>query len=219
MSLPPVTLFIGPDPDTAFDAAAMFASADAGGYRREMVVIPPGTLNAGRAKEVIYRSNLLPEYGYTVICMSLDGCNDVVQHSLLKTLEEPVPGVRFVLSAVAPLPTVTSRAEVRRAGLPDEAPGWQEDVKPSVCSAVAAASAGDQRKLARVTRDWSWKHVTLLEVWAAESFTGRFRVFSRADSLGYPAVAARAVLSALDQYAGARPRIAAQAALASLPRR
>jgi hypothetical protein len=154
--------------------------------------------------------------GYSVVCLSLDGSVEAVQHSLLKTLEEPPPGVRFVLSAANPLPTVMSRAVVRRVGVPESLPDWQEELKPAVCLAVAAAGSGDARRLARLTRDWSHKHVVLLAIWAAEGFTGRFNVFSQADRQGYSPVALRSALEAIDKYSGARPRVAAQAALLSL---
>jgi hypothetical protein len=217
MSLPPVTLFIGPDPDSAWRAATDLSNMDEGLHS---MWVPPGGLTATVAAEVVRRAQLMPPHGgYSIICLSLDQVTEAVQHTLLKTLEEAPPGVRFILSAVSPLPTVVSRSVVRRTGIPSAPPPWQEELKPAVAMAVAAAAAGDSRKLARVTKDWGLLHVALLEIWAAESFTGRFRVFTKADTQGYGPPAARLVLSALDGLPGVRPRLAAQAALGTLSRR
>ncbi len=50
--------------------------------------------------------------------IGLDGCTSAALNALLKTLEEPPPYVRFLLTASGPvLPTVASRAQIFRLGL------------------------------------------------------------------------------------------------------
>lgn len=79
---------------------------------------------------------------YKLIQARLDGSTEPALNALLKTLEEPPPTVRFLLTSSSPtLDTVTSRCTVFRLGLLDEDELRQILIQQGLSPAGATAAA------------------------------------------------------------------------------
>jgi replication-associated recombination protein RarA len=80
-------------------------------------------LSANDAKQVADQLAYIPPFGdLKVFIIRTDGATPIAQNILLKTLEEPTPGVRFFLVASEPvLPTVASRCRLFQFGLLSDA--------------------------------------------------------------------------------------------------
>lgn len=110
-NLPPVTLLLGPPSVGKYTLAQHLAQHHGlavWGYR---------ALTAAMAREIVEKSPLRLSGRQRAVVIGLDGATETAQNILLKVLEEPPAHVRFILLAcLPPLPTVMSRAQVRRLG-------------------------------------------------------------------------------------------------------
>lgn len=165
-----------------------------------------------------------------------------VQAMLLKLLEEPPEGSRFVLTSAGEgvLSTIASRCVVSRAGaltieglalvldqcsdLPmsrcrEVAALGSGQVRPAlasaadpgtekarVCAVLGALARGDERAVTAAASEWTQESVALLRRWALECSTGRWRVFGTGDGPSSREFA-WAVICAISEWDGARPRI------------
>jgi hypothetical protein len=163
-------------------------------------------LNAEAARQVRDEAWFSPLDGLRVTALCMDGASARVQNMLLKTLEEPPAGTRFVLAAGAwPLPTVVSRCRVLVLGqavadaeVPDD-----RDLA-AVGSALRMARAGERPALARAIRAWSPACPVLLVTWAAEAASGRWAVFSPGFAAGTGQDQAVRLLAELSRWGTAR---------------
>jgi len=174
-------------------------------------------INAAAAREIIDEAWLASD-GERVTVLDMDGASVQVQNMLLKVLEEPPAGNRFVLTAAGPLlETVESRCQVLTVGAPSEAAAPDSKDVLAVGSAVRAAKAGNSVQLARMVRDWTPAHVQLLAQWAAEAAAGRWRVFSESTVPGVRPEQALRVLQELAARGSSRlaPVVALQASFPS----
>jgi hypothetical protein len=177
------------------------------------------SLNAAMARQVRDEAWLAPDGGLRVTALNLTGASDQVQNMLLKVLEEPPPGNRFVLcSEQRLLFTVVSRCQVlvvSPEGV-NSAPEPRELL--AVGSAIRAARSGDSSLLASAVRDWTPVHARLLSQWAAEAAAGRWKFFSAASAPGVSPEQALRLLQELSRRRGSRlgPVVALQQAF---PRR
>jgi hypothetical protein len=210
--LPPVTLVLAPE------GYCQFAWETAQGLvshipSERLYSAGQGALTMAQVRELV---RMVSVHKLTHAVLWLDDVSPAVYPALLKTLEESP--VCFVLAATSVPPTVMSRSQIIRTGLPEVPP--DADAKNAVTAALSAVADRDQRRLARSLRNWYGGHgeesIRLLGVWAAETVTGRWRVFAPADGQGLDRKAAESVLRALREYSSARPRIAASAALESV---
>lgn len=113
-NLPPVTLLLGPS-SVGKTALAQYLAR----HHQLLIQFPSASpLSAAAARELVTKATIR---GYPwCFIVALDGATETAQNILLKVLEEPPEHVRFVLTAsLLPLPTVASRAQVRRMGLLD----------------------------------------------------------------------------------------------------
>lgn len=140
-------------------------------------------LSADAVRDLISEVWMMPlSGGPQVAALDMEGASVQVQNMLLKILEEPPEGTRFVLAADRGLlPTVMSRCQVvvlsGTAGEPHEVS--PQDVE-AVGVAIRLASAGRTPQLARALRNWPTDRFRLLNVWAAEAASQRWRVFTPA---------------------------------------
>lgn len=98
--------------------------ADEGGERKKT---PSKELKVEQVRQALDFSMLTGGRGRgkVVVLHPAEQMNGVAANALLKTLEEPPPGQRFVLSCGAPqglLPTIRSRCQAVRLPLPERAP-------------------------------------------------------------------------------------------------
>jgi DNA polymerase-3 subunit delta' len=85
--------------------------------------------------------------GKVVVLHPAERMNGIAANTLLKTLEEPPPGLRFVLSCAAPeqlLPTIRSRCQAQALPLPpgDAASAWLAAQGVAEAPLLLAASGG-----------------------------------------------------------------------------
>jgi hypothetical protein len=115
--LPRATLLLGSDGIGKWVLA--LALADRAGYPERDTYANKGPLRAEHVKTVLLfcrTAALGPPGKLVMIC--LDGAAENSQTALLKLLEEPPGGVKFILTASEPpLPTIVSRSFVSRCGL------------------------------------------------------------------------------------------------------
>jgi hypothetical protein len=192
--LPPATLVTGP----GAGALVFEACADHGWEFRF-------DLNAEAARQVREGSWLLPADGLRVTALFLDKASAQVQNMLLKVLEEPPPGTRFVLAAERwPLDTVVSRCRVLVVG--QEVTGEVADPrdKAAVATVLRAARSGQSVLLAQTLRNWVPAQARLLTVWAAEATSGQWKVFGSDTAPGVSAEQAMRLLTELTRYHGAK---------------
>jgi hypothetical protein len=162
-------------------------------------------LSAGDARQVRESAWLLPCGSLRVIALCLDKVTAQGQNMLLKVLEEPPAGTRFVLAAERrPLPTVVSRCRVLVVG--QEAAGEPADPrdKAAVSTALRAARSGQAVLLAQTLRNWLPAQARLLAVWAAEAASGQWKVFDSGTAPGVSADQAVRLLAELACYPGAK---------------
>lgn len=162
-------------------------------------------LAAGDARQVRESTWLLPCEDVRVVALCLDKASDPVQNMLLKVLEEPSPGTRFVLAAERrPLPTVVSRCRLLVVGR--EADGEPVDSRDvaAVATAIRAARSGQAALLSQTLRNWVPAQARLLAVWAAERVSGQWRVFGPDTVPGVSDDQALRLLGELGRYPGAK---------------
>lgn len=150
--------------------------------------------------------------------IGLDAASPQAQNALLKILEEPPGGMRFILHATRPvLPTVASRAQHYQLGHLREHAGTDTDprVRDQVLALVAALAARDRAAAGRALAGWREDHHRLLGIWLVETATRRWRCFSAADAAGLADDPARvwALLRAVNALPAARSRLGVRAAL------
>jgi DNA polymerase III, delta subunit len=193
-SLPPALLVLGPQ------AWALASEAAGPGWDvRE-------TLDAQVARQVRADAWMSPAEGGRVFLLRLDGVTEQVQHMLLKVLEEPPPGIRFVLAASRrPLKTVASRCLVLTLGSTGDVGDVPEvrDVA-AVGAAIKAARAGQVHELSEAVRGWAPAHAGLLSMWAGEAASGRWRVFGPGLAPGVSQVQALRLAAELGRWRGSR---------------
>jgi DNA polymerase III, delta subunit len=162
-------------------------------------------LSAGEARQVRESVWLLPCGGVRVVALCLDKVTAQGQNMLLKVLEEPPPGTRFVLAAESrPLPTVVSRCRVLVVG--QVAAGQDADPRDraAVATVLRAARSGQSALLAQTLRNWLPVQAKLLTVWAAEAASGQWKVFDTGTAPGVSAEQAMRLLTELARYPGAK---------------
>jgi len=115
--LPPVTLLLGPPGVGKWLAARVIAGLHH--YPEHDVYQNKSGLKSGNAEDIqrfAQTAGATPAGKLVMAC--LDESSEAAQAMLLKVLEEPPPGVKFLLTASQPpLPTVVSRCQVLRCGL------------------------------------------------------------------------------------------------------
>lgn len=191
--LPPATLVLGPG---AWALAGQAAGPD---------WLLKFDLSAPDARAVRESALLLPFGDLRVIALCLDKANAQVQNMLLKVLEEPPTGTRFVLAAERrPLPTVVSRCRVLVVGqeAAEEEPDPRD--KAAVATALRAARSGQSTLLAQTLRNWLPLQAKLLSVWAAEAASGQWKMFDTGTAPGVSAEQAVRLLTELARYPGAK---------------
>lgn len=115
--LPPATLLLGPEGTGKWVLASVAAGEFS--YVPADIYWNKGPLLAEHVRTVqaFCRTAALGPLGKLVM-LCLDDAQQSVQNSLLKLLEEPPDGVKFLLTAgTPPLPTILSRTRVMRCGL------------------------------------------------------------------------------------------------------
>lgn len=191
--LPPATLVLGPG------AWALVAQAAGPEWLLQH------DLAAGDARQVRESAWLLPRGGVRVVALGLDKASEQVQHMLLKVVEEPPPGTRFVLAAEhRPLPTVVSRCRLLVAGREEAQDAADSRDKAAVAAAVRAARSGQGVLLAQTLRNWVPAQARLLTVWAAEAVSGQWKVFGPDTAPGVSTEQAMRLLTELARYPGAK---------------
>jgi hypothetical protein len=148
---------------------------------------------------------LLPARGVRVVALCLDKASVQVQNMLLKVLEEPPSGTRFVLTGERrPLDTVVSRCRVLVVG--QEAAEGETDPrdKAAVATALRAARSGQTALLAQALRGWVPAQAKLLTVWAAEAASGQWKAFGPDTVPGVSTDQAMRLLTELARYPGAK---------------
>jgi hypothetical protein len=191
--LPPATLVLGPG---AWPLVTLAAGPE---------WLLRHDLAAGDAREVRESAWLLPCGTVRVVALCLDKASVQVQNMLLKALEEPPPGTRFVLAAgKRPLPTVVSRCRVLVVGSEAAQEPADSKDKAAVATALRAARSGQASLLAQNLRNWLPAHARLLTVWAAEAVSGQWRVFDAGTAPGVSAEQAMRLLTELARYPGAK---------------
>lgn len=191
--LPPATLVLGPG---AWPLVAQAAGPE---------WLTGSDLSAGDVRQLRENVWLLPSRGVRAVALCLDKAGEQVQHMLLKVLEEPPSGTRFVLAAEQRLlPTVVSRCRVLVAGREGgrELPDPRD--KAAVATALRAARSGQAPLLAQCLRGWLPVQGRLLAVWAAEAVSGQWRLFGPDTAPGASTEQALRLLTELARYPGAR---------------
>lgn len=131
-----------------------------------------------------------------LIVVNLDQSSSRAQNSLLTLLESPPETIKFVLfSESSALTTVESRSHVFSV-LGDKGITGSKD---SVLKALAACAAKDKSKLEEALVNWTDEDNKTLRVWAMESISRNFVVFSpeEADGFGFSADFAENLIVAL----------------------
>lgn len=143
---PPVTLLIGPE-GVGKDVVAQVV-AGAHGYPEWDTLHDKGPLAlAGvQAAQAFSQTMAATKRGKLVI-LGLDSAPAAAQNALLKLLEEPPPGIKFILTASQPpLPTIVSRAMTLRCGLLTSEQVYQvlaaKRIDPAKAQAAAEMAAG-----------------------------------------------------------------------------
>jgi hypothetical protein len=115
--LPPVTLLRGPR--SVGKTTLALHLADRHGVSRVDRYIRDGTVRIEHARAVNqFLSFASFSSTFKLVVLTLDGATEPALHALLKTLEEPPPAARIILTAAAPvLSTVDSRAQTYTLGL------------------------------------------------------------------------------------------------------
>lgn len=116
-ALPPVTLLTGPR-----SVGKQALAAHLAGHHRIAAVdrlTCTGPLTIAVARRIVTFVAKAPLTSpFKLVTIDLDGASGAALNAMLKTLEEPPPSARFILTAAGPaLPTITSRAQVFRLGL------------------------------------------------------------------------------------------------------
>jgi len=207
--LPPVTLLLGPPGVGKWLAARVIAGLHH--YPEHDVYQNKSGLKSGNAEDIqrfAQTAGATPAGKLVMAC--LDESSEAAQAMLLKVLEEPPPGVKFLLTASQPpLPTVVSRCQVLQR----------------VKQALKAASDKSPGEFSRIFRGlpyqepWADRHHRLLACWAAEAVAGRFMVFKVDDVPQLSRPSAQYMLTMLTSLNGASPRLADRAVLERLAAR
>lgn len=171
----------------------------------------------------------------------IESAHEQALNALLKLLEEPPPGIKFLLlTSKRTLATIASRAHcydlgllstqevynvlTERVGLEKGiarraaevsggsvaralAAGTQDVARAAVMTALKAMADRDEELLDAAARRWDDACAELLERWATELLSGRWNVFSEAESFGLharPIVAKRVLVGS---RLAARPRL------------
>lgn len=198
--LPPATLLLGP--------GAWAAAEDLYEQNRSSFSTRVEKLDAASARHVRDQAYIRP-FGKAVkvIVINLDGASAAAQDILLKVLEEPPPGARFILAAsLSPLDTVVSRCRVLvqgAAALPGIDPETDQ-ARQMVATAIRAARDGQAEILITATEKWGDIHTAQLRAWAAERAADRWLQFPEDFVTDVSTGQALAILAALSAYAGAR---------------
>jgi hypothetical protein len=191
--LPPATLVLGPGAWALVSGAALDS----------WVLVPK--LNAEAARIVRDSSYLMAARGMRKVALNLGDTTEQVQNMLLKVLEEPSSGTRFVLAAERrPLPTVVSRCRVLVVGREAQEESADPRDKAAVATALRAARTGQTMLLAQNLRNWVPAQAKLLTVWAAEAVSGRWSVFGPDTAPGVSADQAMRLLAELARYQGTK---------------
>lgn len=205
--LPPATLLLGPDvPGMVRTARAVVR--DHGVVPADLIV---SRVTAPLARVFTEFAGTAPFGPFKAVIAALDGATAQAQNILLKVLEEPPPGFRFILVATArPLPTITSRCQVITVQGEAGPPEADQKVTAQVAAALSAACAGDLRVLEQALDGWGGAQYAVLEAQMAMAAT------CGGKSYGLTQAQARRLLGALGRFNGAHPRLAAHAALVTI---
>lgn len=209
--LPPVVLLQGLSPDTGMAMAVQLARqhvpADAS------IIAYAAPFSASQADEVAAFARLV-QFGVAekVVVIELDNATFHAQNRLLRVLEAPPPGCRFILIASRdPLSAVVSRSRVYRIAPEEPSSGGMDgEVIAAVEAAIKAASECDPGVLCAALRSWADKdkgerYLAGLSEWARKTGDGSWdEVLTRR---------AFTVLYVLAKYPRARPQNLAMTAL------
>jgi DNA polymerase III, delta subunit len=192
--LPPATLVLGPGAWAVVDGPSGLRADNH--HQR---------LDAALTRDICAAAAWAPRHGRQVFALCLDGASTQVQNMLLKVLEEPPPGTRFVLAAEArPLDTVVSRCRVLVLGAESAEDLVDPKDKAAVTAVLRAARSGQSALLTQNLRGWQPVHARLLSVWSAEAVSGRWEVFGPDSVPGVSSSQAMRLLTELSLFPGAR---------------
>lgn len=244
--LPPVTLLCGPPSVGKWTIAEHLAQ------HHHVSAVDRSTwptgLTAAAARTIIAFVSTAPFGRFKLVTVRLDGSSNTALNAMLKTLEEPPPSARFLLTTSTPtLPTITSRATIYRLGalsvpeltdvltrhgLRPEAAAraavlgrgqvrtalaaeTSDAARAAVLNLMRAVATTDHELFDRTLRSWDDAAGQLLTQWFTETVTGRWSIFTQADTFGLHTDQARVrkMLTAISRVANARSRLAVRAAL------
>lgn len=142
--LPTVALLVGPEGTGKWTLVRHLNLH----HRVAMVdrLICPSDLSIDEVRRVTEYTRRSPYGPFKLISLNLDGASRPALNALLKTLEEPPPRVKFLLTSSQPLlPTVMSRCVVYRLGLLTVAELTKVLIQQGLTAARAAQAARQGR--------------------------------------------------------------------------
>lgn len=150
--------------------------------------ITPNPLSIAAARGVISFVGTRPFGAFKLVIGRLDDASRPALNALLKTLEEPPPSARFLLTCTRPtLPTVMSRCHVYRLGLltTDQVAAVlvQRGMSPDAAGKAAAVSRGQVSNALRQRASGREEALAVLKAVADRdgvAFTAAFRTFDEA---------------------------------------
>ncbi len=199
--LPPVLLLSGP-------GALLLARDTWERYGLSGLEVP--SLTAEAARTVVREAHVLPAQGaFRDFLICIDKAPGQAQDILLKVLEEPPAGCRFILAGQdRPARTVESRCRLLTVGLPGTArPSEGPELarlRGKVASAIKAARSGDPDRLSQAVRGWLPEHTAQLDLWATEAASGRWDRFTPDFAPGVTSGRALTLKSRLRAHHGSR---------------
>lgn len=149
-------------------------------------------------EDVLSFSQTKPYGILKLVAMNLTGATAKQQRSLLQLLESPSGQVKFILFSETDLiPTLTSRCQVLRVY---ERFMPLADTKTRVLKALASTSLGEKKLLLDTLSKWTHEDTETVKIWAYESLSGRYEIFSREEieGLGLTKEFSQALIEALE---------------------
>lgn len=215
LSLPPVTLLLGPEHSGKKHLASELLVTHARMLPDRLWI---RHLSIDAVLQVQRFAQTSPFGRSKVVVIDLYLASSLALNRMLKLLEEPPPDVRFILLArKPPLDTIRSRSQVVTLAPAQEDEERAAKSRASALAALKAAQAGDNMLLSVALKNWSAEDSSMLSRWCKEKLSGRWRTFDPLDSRAGSKFAQR-LLAALDASRMARPRLAARTALEAASR-
>lgn len=223
--LPPVTLLLGPTSVGKWTLCQHLAEHHRVGMADRFLA--PDGLTAATARAIVAFVATAGFGPIKLVTARLDTTTETALNILLKTLEEPPPTARFILTATTwPLATIASRAQIFRTGLLD--PGEVEQIlltlghSPTGAARAAALGCGQiaaaRTLVARVDSADTARAATLtlgraLATYDTELFDRAFTTFTDTDQdmvltwLREEITGRRVWFTAADYFGLPRPRL------------